>query len=210
MFSFFLDDLGGSMYLNFVLLTAVGIPANLIAIDLCKRIGRKKSVILPMLLASGFCISVAVVGEKGNSRFIRITLGILGKLFINISFSSLYVWSLESYPTTTRAIGMGFLQITSRVGAATAPWVAKGLLLIGKGAPFIIMGSLSLFGSVFLIFIPETTGQPLIESNDVDDKEVSKVITGETHDEKNNGLITSGEECKEEHKPLVNGSVADA
>lgn len=64
---------------------------------------------------------------------------------------------------------MGFLQVTSRIGAAAAPWVAKGLLLVSEKAPFVVMGGTALIGSLFLVFISETAGRPTLESSSYED-----------------------------------------
>ena len=58
---------------------------------------------------------------------------------------------------------MGLLQISSRIGAASAPWVAKGLKSVHHYAPFLVMGVSSLVASALLTFLPETKGQKTVE-----------------------------------------------
>merc|ERR1712180_401214 len=108
-------------------MAVIGLPSEAFCGCLCRAIGRKKTTILGMFLASVFCFSLAFLhGDELTA--VRISCALIGILFIGISFSAIYTWSVEIYPTTTRANGMAFLQVTSRIGAASAPWVAKALL----------------------------------------------------------------------------------
>ncbi len=55
-----------------------------------------------------------------------------------------------------RSQGMGLLQITSRLGAAGAPWVAKFLKVVHSYAPFAVMGGVTLISTFTLLYLPET------------------------------------------------------
>ena len=59
---------------------------------------------------------------------------------------------------------MGFLQITSRVGSALAPWLAKWLQVFHVAIPFSLMGGLSLIGSSLLLTLSDTKGQATLET----------------------------------------------
>ena len=85
---------------------------------------------------------------------------------------------------------MGFLQVTCRIGAATSPWVAKGLKKFNETVPFITMGVVTLIAGGFLFFLPETKGRAIVERKDPethklqtqghklkDDIELNKLIT---------------------------------
>ena len=118
------DDLGGSLYLNFVLASAIEFPGHVIAIVLCNRLGRKRTTIWNMISGGLACAMVPAIHFSGEWRYLRICLGIAGKFFATITFDSIYIWSAEIFPTNTRAEAFGFLQITSTVGSASAPWVS--------------------------------------------------------------------------------------
>ena len=165
------DDLGGSLYLNFVLLTLMDIPASIVAIDFGDRFGRKKTTIIPMLIGAVTCVAVGFISPEGNEMIIRIIFGMVGKFCIGLSFSIIYVWAAETYPTTVRAEGMGFLQITARVGGASAPWIAKGVKVLHRSAPFVVMGCATFIGAWLAMFLPETLGDPMSDTQEEQQEE---------------------------------------
>ena len=61
---------------------------------------------------------------------------------------------------------MGFLQITSRVGSALAPWLAKWLGVVSVAVPFSLMGGLSLTGAALLITLSDTKDKATFETID--------------------------------------------
>ena len=151
------SDLGvGSLYLNFILISLVEIPGSLVAIVACKRFGRKVAVIYPLLIGGSCCLLVAFLPTSGLYGKFRLACGLLGKLMVNSSFDAFYTWSMELYPTHLRGIGTGFLQVTGRIGGGAAPWIAKGLIVLGQSAPFIGMGAVTLTSGILLFYLPET------------------------------------------------------
>ena len=75
---------------------------------------------------------------------------------------------------------MGLLQISSRIGAASAPWVAKGLKWVHKYAPFLVMGISSSIAVFCMMILPETKGTKTAEVMD-DEKAPVKEMTAEYH-----------------------------
>ena len=161
------SDLGGSLYRDYILVSIVEFPAALLAIDFCERFGRRKTVCYSMILAGLLTLIVGFIPLAGG-KAARVALGMLGKMFVTLSYDSIYTWSVEIYPTDIRSEGMGFLQITSRIGAASAPWIGKAVAVHHPSLPFIIMGTLGLISGVLTLYLPETKGQETQETdNDV-------------------------------------------
>ena len=55
------------------------------------------------------------------------------------------------------------MQLASRIGAASAPWVAKGLKRVHKFAPFLVMGISSSIAGVCMLILRETRGRKTAE-----------------------------------------------
>ncbi|XP_065064769.1 organic cation transporter protein-like isoform X2 [Rhopilema esculentum] len=161
-------DLSGEMYRDFILAMLIEIPALILSVFAMNRIGRKKSVIVSLALAGIFCCIVGGMLSADNKqtkwKALTVTSGLLGKFWITLSFNSVYIWSMELYPTCIRAEGMGFLQITARVGSALAPWIAKWLRVFHVMLPFSLMAALSLLSSVLLLNLSETKDRETLET----------------------------------------------
>ena len=56
------------------------------------------------------------------------------------------------------------MQITSRIGAAFAPWVAKWLKVFHVVIPFALMGGATLVSAFTLFYLPETKGKQTAET----------------------------------------------
>ena len=59
---------------------------------------------------------------------------------------------------------MGLMSVVSRIGAASAPWVAQYLSYSSKYLPFIVMGSLSIVSAGLCIKLKETNGMVLVDT----------------------------------------------
>lgn len=157
------SDLGGSFYLNFVLVSIVDIPASLACIWLCNRYGRRCTLYISVSLAGLMTLLVAFVLSPNEAR---VVLGMTGKFMIMISFNAIGTLSLELHPTDIRSQAMGIFQITSRVGAASAPWIVQVARISHHSLPFIIMGVLGFLAGVASFFLPETNRKETRETED--------------------------------------------
>ncbi|XP_032240300.2 organic cation transporter protein isoform X1 [Nematostella vectensis] len=168
-------SLGGSMYLNFFLTSIVEIPANFAAIYSMKRFGRKKSVVIPMILASLAAMgAVLLVTDDGNTGYLagRITMAMLAKFFIMISFDGVYVYAAELFPTVIRNIGMGTSSAAGRIGSFSSAYVAW-LTRVHPLLPYGVMGIGALLSGLLCLLLPETKDKPtseVCESESQEDK----------------------------------------
>lgn len=177
------DNLGGSMYRDFVLTSIVEVPANILVMYSLNWLGRKPTICGSYVISGISCIAVAFIPTHGVYNWVRVGFGMVGKLFITLAFSGIYVWSVELYPTVIRSQGLGVMSVTSRLGAASAPWVAQYLSFSSEYLPFLVMGSLSLICAALSIKLKETAGMPMAEtlqdfnedSKDGDDKKKKEI-----------------------------------
>ncbi|XP_066920689.1 organic cation transporter protein-like [Clytia hemisphaerica] len=185
------DQLGGDMYRDFVLTSLVEIPGNIILIYLTNKFGRKPTVIYSMLGSGLSCIAVAFIPNSGAAKWGRVSLGMLGKLGITISFNSIYIWSVELFPTIIRTQGMGLMIVVSRLGAASAPWVAQYLNEVHDVLPFTVMGGLGVIASIVCFKLKETNGIPTAETMDgAENNENVELKDFESSNGKSNAVCT--------------------
>ena len=159
-------SLGGSFYFNFIILAAMGLPATCIAAFVNRRFGRKISTVGHLLVGSIMCLSIACIPR--NIKVVKVILGIVGKMCGTASFFSLYLWAAEMYPTNIRAVAMGVMQVSARIGSAMSPWVVLELGVFGEWVPFLVIGLVSLVGSSLGCLLTDTKGTVLEDSVDPD------------------------------------------
>ena len=151
------NELEGSMYQDFVILSIVQIPAGVIAIGFSTKYGRKKANLISLLIAGVSCLGIAFIPARRNLYSGRVTLAIIGKMFASVAFQCLYLWSAEIFPISIRSQGMGYTQLAARIGATASPWVVKGLKPFGASVPFFVIAIPSLIGPVLGMWLPETS-----------------------------------------------------
>ena len=151
--TFAVDDIGGSLYANyFILHVTSGLPVLLTLVYFCYRLGRKKTILASLILTGTSCILVAFLPE-GRAK---VAVAITGKCFVTNSFLGVYIWSAEIFPTEIRSEGMGFLQVTARIGSALAPIIVKVFIKFNKIVPFVLVGVLSCIAFGLSLYLPET------------------------------------------------------
>lgn len=168
--SFSSVTLGGNMYLNFFIGAVVEIPANIIALSLLNRAGRKACVMIGMVIASIMSIAAVVcqIYEKNQDAtdgfwMARVFFSMIAKLAITISFNTVWVWTNELFPTVIRNIGMGLTNGLARIGSFSSGyivWLARIHVLI----PYAIFGTLAFLASIACYFLPDTTNRPSQET----------------------------------------------
>lgn len=157
-------NLGGNMYVNFVLAGLVEIPSYLLTVVLLNWSGRRKSLFYFMMGAAGSCWTCMKLQEQENTNPAWLSFSaMLGKFCISASFAVLYVYAAELFPTVIRNIGMGVATVASRCGGILCPFV----VLMGeqsRSLPMFIFACLSLVAGLAGLKLPETKGRPMPET----------------------------------------------
>uniref|UniRef100_A0A4W4FWJ4 Solute carrier family 22 member 6 n=1 Tax=Electrophorus electricus TaxID=8005 RepID=A0A4W4FWJ4_ELEEL len=164
-----LQKFGVNIYLMQVIFGAVDFPAKLGVLAMLSFLGRRVSQAM-CLLASASVIFANIFIPK-DMQIIRTTLAVLGKAFTSASFTCVYLYTGELYPTVIRQTGMGFCSTMARVGSMAAP----AFLILDEvfpALPSVVYGGSSLFAGIVAFMLPETISTPLpdtiedVEKND--------------------------------------------
>lgn len=112
-------SLDGNKYYNFILSNVIEIPAHILALLLVNKIGRRWSMCGSLILAGFSCIAIEMVPtDEDNVRFF---LYLIGKFSISISFTIVYVYTAELFPTSLRNSLLGICSMFGRFGSISAP-----------------------------------------------------------------------------------------
>ncbi|KAL4223227.1 hypothetical protein ACF0H5_016699 [Mactra antiquata] len=164
-------DLGTDLYLNFILLAGVELPAYVICVYLLDRVGRK-----PIMVGSMIIGGAALVGTTFTLLYLpdqpiyTTILALVGKMGLAGGFATIYVFSAELFPTVVRNAAMGGSSSMARVGGMIAPYIADLDRLVGgsfgKALPQVVFAVLTILGGLASIFLPETLNRDLPETID--------------------------------------------
>lgn len=128
---------------------------HLVVWFLLQKIGRKKTCIWSCVGTVVACFIVACIPKTEKLAVYRLVFGMTGFFMISNVFTVMYMWSSEIYPTVLRTQGMGINIVTSRLGAATSPFI-KILDQFHPSAPFLLMSLCGMVATALCFTLPET------------------------------------------------------
>lgn len=173
------SSLSGDPVLNHVLSGAVEVPGYLFLLLTLNRFGRKKILAGNLIFAgSTLLLSIAV---PQNITWLVTTLTMLGKMSITASYGTIYLFSVEQFPTVIRNVALGACSMSARVGGVSAPYLIF-LSQFWKPLPILIFGITALFGGLFSTFLPETYNMQLPETL-ADGERLGKNLASVNNDE---------------------------
>jgi len=165
-------NLAGDFYLNFCVNMFVDIPALVLSIPMFDRLGRQRTLSLTLILGGISCVGCtlfsvdAACEEQGPACFnlmSRSWLAFCGKFMLCITFSGVFLYASEVFPTAIRTQGMGLSSVAARLGGILAPLVVVVLGQGSRDAPMYVFGLVSLAAGVCSIRLPETLNQFLAD-----------------------------------------------
>lgn len=112
-------SLGGDKYVNFILIALAGVPAMAICYFMLEKLGRRWCLSISLLIAGACIISSKLLPPQYT--ILSIVLFFIGKCFITVSFTSLYVYTSELWPTNLRHSIMSLCSTSGRIGSMLAP-----------------------------------------------------------------------------------------
>lgn len=113
-------SLPGDKYVNFLVVSVGAMPSIFLTYAMLKYMSRRWSI------SSSLCITgISILASKYFSfnETLSLVFFFMGKLFIQHSFVSLYLYTSEMWPTVLRHSAMGFCSTIGRFGSIAAPLV---------------------------------------------------------------------------------------
>ncbi|XP_041462835.1 organic cation transporter protein-like isoform X1 [Lytechinus variegatus] len=153
------SNLGTNDYVAFAISGAIEIPAYLMDVVIVQVFGRKLSLSFCMMLGGLACLSTAFIPPGA----VLTTVAMIGKFGISGSFTIIYLYTVELYPTNVRGVAIGSCSMFSRIAGIVAPLI----LVLDKywaPLPLVIYGSVSVVASLTALALPETRGKKLPET----------------------------------------------
>ncbi|EAA01806.3 AGAP001202-PA [Anopheles gambiae str. PEST] len=150
--------LAGDKYSNFIFITLAEIPPSLAINFILNRFGRRKTQCGSLLLSGLFCL-LALTALK-DITWLNVSLFLMSKMAISLSFSTLYIYTAEIFPTNLRQSFISFCSMVGRFGSMLAPQMPL-LQTLWAPLPMVLFGSVAVLSGILILEFPETTGVTL-------------------------------------------------
>ncbi|XP_070558189.1 organic cation transporter protein-like [Ptychodera flava] len=212
------DQIGNNPYTTFILAGLVEIPGRLLAWGLLQVIGRRWSL-CGFAFVGGLALILSVPPEIEE---VSVAIAMVAKLCIAATFTIVYLYAAEIYPTVVRNAGMGMSSMSARVGSIISPYVML-LDVIWAPMPFVVMGVTSMISGLLALLLPETKNKKLPEtlregeffgtSKAVSlegESELEDKITNDAHELKPSKLSEAEETSDKTEKSTELGTVNEA
>ncbi|XP_026484320.2 organic cation transporter protein-like isoform X1 [Vanessa tameamea] len=188
------EGLGLDFFITFTLTSATEIPSVTLLALILDRWGRRILTCGP-LAVSGILILIMTLVPKGVPQ---VSLAILARFAINMSYNAAIQWSAELLPTPVRASGSALIHVSGYVATLVSPFVVFSERL-WRQLPILILGITALLACSVGVLLPETNGQQMPQTIEEGERIVnSYTLCGKTEDveeiqvenEKEKALIT--------------------
>ncbi|XP_051737876.1 solute carrier family 22 member 13b [Ctenopharyngodon idella] len=157
-------NFGLDIYLTQLIFGIAEFPARLSCFPLIQRFGRRICQSAVLLLGGIACLVIPAIPVE--YPVIVTVIAVIGKFSLAASFTIVYVYTAELYPTVVRQNGVGLNSMCARVAGILAPLI--GLLDVYHPAiPMVIYGSLPFVGGALTFLLPETLNTELQDHTDV-------------------------------------------
>lgn len=148
-------DITGHKYRDYLIITVIEVPLTFLVIYFTDRFGGKKTTMGAVLLGAIACTGLGFTPENSSYKVLRIIFALVGKCSVSSGSNTIQTWTVELYSTHVRGEAVGFMQILTRAGAGTAPWIDEKFAEIYHGASFLLMGGSLFIAFGLLYFLPE-------------------------------------------------------
>ena len=150
-----------NIFLSFILVCLIEVPAYLLTPVLADTVGRKPIFALSQIIPGVFCF-MAVFLRPGTALYACLIL--LSKLGAAGAVYLCFMYTAELFPTTIRNTALGSCSAIGRVGGVLAPWVGKFLPNQGYYPQYVtlcVFGGFAVLSGICAFRLPETVGHPL-------------------------------------------------
>ncbi|XP_015108616.1 organic cation transporter protein isoform X1 [Diachasma alloeum] len=171
----YIGQVGGDIFLNFAVSGATQIPGNFVAWWAMNKLGRKITLIVSNGVAGTAALLLIIAPQ--NAAWLRLIFACFGIVGMSVSFTTVYLFSGELFPTVVRNIGVGTSSMCARIGSMVAPFIVS--LNFVPWLPPVFFGTFPLVGAALVLLLPETNGCTLPETlQDGEDfgKKAKKII----------------------------------
>ena len=157
-------NLVGNPFLMLFLNGLVELPAYILICLVMDRTGRRCLVSTFMLIGGVCCILASTIPTGTDiSSAVIVTMVLVGKACIAVSFAVIYNYTAELFPTVVRNTALGIGSMCARLSGSLTPLIML-LDSFNPKVPAILFGFVALVSGFLSLYLPETVNQAMPES----------------------------------------------
>lgn len=150
----YIGQIGGDIFLNIGAAGLIQVPGSFLIIWIMNKFGRKAALVFSYVVCFVPCFIITFLPVEPTWPITA--MGCIGMMGISMSFSIIYVYTTEMYPTVLRNSGMGVSSMIARVGSMISPFITQ-LKEFRPWIPPVVLGVFPVISSLItLMFLPET------------------------------------------------------
>ncbi|XP_053198584.1 solute carrier family 22 member 13b isoform X1 [Scomber japonicus] len=180
-------NFGLDIYLTQFIFGMVEIPARLGCLPCIQRFGRRICLAGVLLFGGAACLGILAIPK--DLPVVVTVIAVMGKFAATASFSIVYVYTAELYPTTLRQNGVGLNSMCARVAGILAPLI-RLLDFYHHTIPMLIYGIIPVVAGGVCWFLPETRNMELQDHAEPTEPESGTAYKGFVKKEENSGKGT--------------------
>nr|CAH0107522.1 unnamed protein product [Daphnia galeata] len=148
-------NLVGNFYINYELSMLVEIPAYIIGMFAVEKIGRRPMLSSGLLLSGIGCLTAGIVPP--DMACIKTVSSLIAKLFAACVTATLFSYTSELFPTSSRSAMVGLCSTSGRIGGIIAPIISDWGKNNGQDSiPFFIFATINILVGLLCLLLPET------------------------------------------------------
>ncbi|XP_026852312.2 solute carrier family 22 member 7b.1 [Electrophorus electricus] len=152
---------GLSLHMTHFIYATVELPAKVLIYFSLEKLGRQLSQVGTLVL-TGVCLIINIILPKDYWMF-RTSVAVLGKGLSEASFTTVFLYTTELFPTVLRQSGLGYSSFVARLGACISPLI---MLLEEAWLPLpqVVFGTVAVGSGLVAFLLPETNQAQLPET----------------------------------------------
>ncbi|XP_069559558.1 solute carrier family 22 member 13-like [Brachyistius frenatus] len=180
-------NFGLDIYLTQFIFGVVEFPARLGSLPLLQRFGRRICQAAVLFVGGVACLGILAVPR--DLPTVVTVLAVFGKFAATASFSTVYVYTAELYPTILRQNGVGLNSMCARVAGILAPLI-RLLDVYHHTIPMLIYGIVPITAGGLCLLLPETLNVELQDHADLIKPKDETAEKGTFTEEDKSGMST--------------------
>ncbi|XP_044738857.1 organic cation transporter protein-like [Chrysoperla carnea] len=149
--------LTGHKYINFIIISMVEIPGNILCAISLNRFSRRLTLGVSYLVTGICCILLYFISE---GDYVKVIIYTIGKLMATIASNTMFIFITEVFPTSVRHSTLNICYAFGGIGSMLAPQTPL-LAFIWDPLPVFTFGFFAILVSFLTIFFPETYNREL-------------------------------------------------